>query len=178
MDVAALSGGRPWRAPVSFATAVVAAACVVVPWMSQSAGPSTAFLPAVLALVACFDLLSVYLLVQHFRGEGEPRTLAMAAAYTWSLVVMLGYAGAFPGVAGESPPFASAPSVAPWLYVCWHTGFPLLLGLAWAPWPRSWTRRVEDAARRRLLLTSQVAAMAAAAAWWPSSCPAAPVCPS
>ncbi len=130
------AAGRRWVAPVAVSAVLAAVAVVVLGRRSVELGPTTSFVPAVIAVVAVFDLLSAYLLVQQFREEGDCRALATAWAYTWSLVVMLGYAAAFPGVLSADPPFATAPSVAPWLYVAWHAGFPVLLGVAWAPWPR------------------------------------------
>lgn len=115
---------------------------------SRDLGASATFLPAVLAVVACFDVLSVYLLIGEYRDTGDRRTLAMAIAYLWSLVVMGGYALAFPGVVSAVPPLAVTPSVAPWLYVSWHAGFPFLLGAAWAPWPRGAGGTVTPVARR------------------------------
>lgn len=135
---------------------VVSGAAVVVTLVvsrvgSREMGPSPTFLPAVLAVVACFDVLSVYLLIGEHHDTGDRRSLAMAVAYLWSLVVMTGYALAFPGVVSVAAPLAVTPSVAPWLYVCWHTGFPLLLGVAWAPWPRGAGGTVTAVARRTAL---------------------------
>jgi signal transduction histidine kinase/CheY-like chemotaxis protein len=148
----------PRHTPLLVGAVVTAGAAAVVPWMSHEVGPHLGFLPAVLAVVACFDLMSVYLLVQQFRSEGDNRSLAMAFAYTWSLVVMLGYAGAFPGVVGTPAPWATAPSVAPWLYVCWHTSFPVLLGLAWAPWRGRWQQPCPERRRTVVALATQFGA--------------------
>ncbi len=147
------------RAPLLFSALVAGTAALVVPVMSTDLGPSVGFLPMVLALVAVFDLVSAYLLLQQVRNDGDTRSLAMAVAYTCSLVVMLGYAGAFPGVVSDPAPLASAPSVAPWMYVLWHSGFPVLLGLAWAPWPARWKQTLRAEARRRASVVSQVAAV-------------------
>ena len=97
---------------------------------------TTSFVPALISVVSCFDLLSVYLLVGAYRDRGELRHLVMALAYAWSLVTMTGYALAFPGAVSPDPPLASSPSTAPYLYLLWHCGFPVVVGLAWAPWPR------------------------------------------
>jgi len=130
------AGRTSWRAPAAVAVAVTAVALVTLPWRAVQLSGTTSFVPAMLAVLVLVDLLSGYLLVREFNDTGDRRPLAMALAYAWSLVVMLGYAGAFPGVLSSVPPLATAPSVAPWLYVLWHAGFPVALGLAWAPWPR------------------------------------------
>src|SRR5690242_7081777 len=112
------------RAPLAVSAGVAAAAMVVLPWGSHQVGMHQGFLPGVLSVVAGLDLLSVYVLLAQFVSEGDRRLLAMGWAYTWSLITMLGYAIAFPGVLSTDPLLATAPSVAPWLYVIWHTSFP------------------------------------------------------
>jgi len=118
----------------------------------------------VLAVVACFDAISVALLAGDYLDNGDRRLLVTCWAFVWSLVVMGGYALAFPGVIPHSP-LASSPSVAPWLWVGWHVGFPVLLGIAWAPWPARTTRSTSRARRSFVLgtLTAMVAAGASLA---------------
>jgi hypothetical protein len=55
------------------------------------------YIPAMLSVVACFDVISVYLLVGDYRDRGDVRLLMIAWAYAWSLAMMGGYALAFPG---------------------------------------------------------------------------------
>ena len=130
-----LSAASGRRAPMVVAGFALLVTVIVLPFAHKQLGATASFVPALLAVVACFDLMSVYLLVGDYRDNGDVRMLAMSWAYLWSLAVMFGYALAFPGVMPH-PPLASAPSVAPYLYVLWHVGFPVLLGLAWAPWPK------------------------------------------
>jgi diguanylate cyclase (GGDEF)-like protein len=95
--------------------------------------------------------MSTYLLITNFVDTGELRLLVMAGAYLWSMVLLSGYALAFPGVFSSAPPFGAVHSTAPWLYVGWHVGFPALLAVAWAPWPRR-VQRLVPAAMRRIWL--------------------------
>lgn len=118
--------------------AVLLTTAVLLPASRLQLDASASFLPAMLAVVAGFDLISVYLLTGDYRDRGDPRLLIMAWAYAWSLAVMAGYALAFPGAVAVDPPLAATPSTAPYLYIAWHGGFPLLLGAAWAPWPARW----------------------------------------
>src|SRR5206468_3253252 len=101
-------------------------------------GAAPSFVPAMLALVGCLDLLCAVLLVRQFLDLGDRRVLALSSAYVTSLVVLAGYAAAFPGVLGQPAPLGGNPSTAPWLWVSWHTVFPALLGAALAPWPARW----------------------------------------
>ncbi|MGD0194425.1 MAG: sensor domain-containing diguanylate cyclase [Candidatus Dormibacteria bacterium] len=127
---------------------IVIASAAVVPVAGHVVGPTTSFVPAMLAVVLCFDLMSTYLLITNFLDTGELRMLLMAGAYLWSMVLLSGYALAFPGVIASVPPFGAVYSTAPWLYVGWHVGFPALLAVAWAPLPKRLQRTVPGALRR------------------------------
>jgi diguanylate cyclase (GGDEF)-like protein len=102
----------------------------------------------------------VWLLAGEYLDTGDRRMLGMMLAYLWSLLLMGGYGLAFPGVVSSHPPLAVTASVAPYLYIGWHAGFPVLLGAAWAP--SSYLGGIEH--RRRLpRLLAATAAMSAAA---------------
>ena len=133
----------------------------VLPIGGRQIGPSVSFVPAVLSVVACFDIMSAYLLVGDYRDRGDPRLLVMACAYSWSLTVMAGYTLAFPGVVSPHPPLALVPSLAAYFYVAWHGGFPILLGAAWAPWPARWTKPTPFGSRRALAVVVVGGAFAA-----------------
>ena len=128
----------PRRALLVMAGVVVVLTALLVPVGSRQLPNSVSFVPAMLSVVACFDVISVYLLVGDYRDRGDVRLLLMAWAYAWSLVLMAGYGLAFPGAITTDPPLAVTRSMAPYLYISWHTGFPLLLGAAWAAWPNRW----------------------------------------
>jgi EAL domain-containing protein (putative c-di-GMP-specific phosphodiesterase class I)/PAS domain-containing protein len=138
-----------------------AVVCVVQPEASVQLPGSPLFIPVMLALVACFDVLSVGLLVGQFRDTGQRRVLALSWAFMVSLVTMLGWAAAFPGVFAARDPLGAVESTAPWLWVTWHTAFPVLLAAALAPWPPAARRRV-PAGRRLLWAWSTVAGAAGA----------------
>lgn len=123
------------RLPIIVAGVTATATLVLLPFSAHQLGPTTSFVPAMLSAVACFDVLSVFFLVGDYLDRGDARLLVMGWAYLWSLLEMVAYALAFPGGVSASPPLATGVSVAPYLYVLWHGGFPLLLGIAWAPWP-------------------------------------------
>ena len=120
----------------------------VLPQSGRPLNPVPGFLPALLAVVFCFDLMSIYLLVGDYRDNGRVRILGTSWAYLYSLVMVGAYPFVFPGAFLAKPPFGVPPAVAPWLYLGWHVGFPVLLALAWAPWPASIT--VATAPHRRL----------------------------
>jgi len=148
------------RKPVLVTAVIVAAFCTaVLPFVHVQISAASSFMPALIAAVTVFDVMSVYLLVGDFRDTGELRTLVTAVAYTWSLAMMLGYALAFPGAVRADPPLAFTSSMAPYLYLTWHCGFPVLLGLAWAPWPSRLTRRADHGIRARLAIGATAGAV-------------------
>ena len=141
--------------------AVVVVVVGVQPFDDVQLGATTSFVPVMLALVACFDLACALLLVGRFRDTGSVRPLVLSWAYVFSLVVLLGWGAAFPGGFGISPPLGGAASNAPWLWVLWHTAFPVLLGVGAAPWPRRWEGTVSPERRRRLIWTTVFGSFAA-----------------
>jgi PAS domain S-box-containing protein len=130
--------------------AVAVLVALVQPFSGARLEGRPGFVPAMLALVGCLDLLSAVLLVRQFRDTGDRRSLAMGWAYLFSLAVLAGYGAAFPGVIDDDEgPLARNRSTPPWLWAVWHTGFPVLLAAAVAPWPQRWTRQVPASARAR-----------------------------
>ena len=139
---------RHSRALMAWLVGVVVVVGCVLPFSAIQVGGRPSFVPALLALVCALDLLSAALLVRQFRNSGDTRALVLASAYVFSLVVLAGYAAAFPGVLGDIGPLGAWPSTAPWLWVAWHTGFPVLLAAGVGPWPNRWVRFVCAASRR------------------------------
>jgi diguanylate cyclase (GGDEF)-like protein len=132
---------------------------VLLPFSQHQVGLTISFMPMLISVVACFDVLSVYLLVGDYLDRGVRRFVVMAWAYAWSLPVMGGYALAFPGALTMDPPLAVSVSIAPYTYIAWHGGFPLLLGLAWVPWPSRFTRQHPDGGNRSMAIGTTLAAV-------------------
>ncbi|MCW2696839.1 MAG: hypothetical protein JWR62_1924 [Modestobacter sp.] len=153
---------RMWRVLVPALT-LWALVIAMKPVLDARLAEQPAFIPVVVALVCCLNTLSAMLLVGQFRHSGEPRALALACAYVFSLVIMVGWAAAFPGVLGSPAPLGAVPSTAPWLWAVWHTGFPALLAGALLPWRPAWEGPVA-AGRRRVLAWTTVAGMMVASA--------------
>ena len=166
------ASGKPDRSPPTrplppsarWTLAAVAVVTVaLLPWSLRQLGPQVAFLQAVLTAVLMLDIITVFLLAIRFRDSGDRRTLAMACAYGWSAVIVVGYTLAFPKLVSAHPPLGSWASTAPWLYVSWHVGFPVLLGLACCPWPSSLTRTVPPTMRHATTARWLAAVMGVAA---------------
>jgi PAS domain S-box-containing protein len=133
------------------------ATLAVLPVEATRLSAQLSFVPAMLALVGCFDVLSTLLLLRQFLDTGDRVPLRLSWAYLFTLIVLVGYGASFPGVLGSHPALGLHPSTAPWLWACWHTGFPALLALAMtASWSRS--RGIVVAESRRRMMWSSVAA--------------------
>jgi PAS domain S-box-containing protein len=163
-DSVATDYARPHVGHARHSRLVVAGLLVVVvvvcalPFSRIDIGGSSTFVPAIFPLAWGLDLLCAALLIRHFRDSGDARVLLVASAYVFSLVVLGGSAAAFPGAGSDVPLLGAWPSTAPWLWVAWHTGFPVLLAAGVAPWPDRWSRFVSVSARRRTTWAMVVAA--------------------
>lgn len=156
----AASNARP--VVVGMVTVALLVLCIQ-PFSATPLGGWSSFVPAMLALVGVLDVISAVLLVRQYRDVGDRRALVLAFSYVFSLTVLSGYGAAFPHVLGDVGPLGGWPSTAPWLWVIWHTGFPVLLAAAVVPWPRGWDT-VDPPRRRRLTAWSAMAAAIVAGA--------------
>jgi PAS domain S-box-containing protein len=141
--------------------ALGASVAAVQPFAGIRLEEQPAFVPVMMTLVLCFNVLSVALLVGRFRDTGEPRALALSWGYAFSVVMLLGQTAALPGVFGSWAPLEAVPSTALRLWALWHTGFPVLLAIALGPWPRAFGRRVAADRRARLACVTVTGAAAA-----------------
>ncbi len=102
-----------------------------------------------MSIIFILDIVTCFLLITRFHDIGDRRLLALSLAYVWSGFMILGYVAAFPGVISSHPPLGSWASTSPWLYLGWHVGFPVLLAVAWCPWPGHLCRPVPVNQRMR-----------------------------
>ena len=153
--------GRPSRgrrAPLLVATCLPVVALVLLSGAAVPIGYSASFLPAFLVLVLASDLLTVVLLVEHYRAGGGPRLLVLSWAYAWSACTVIPYALTFPGVITAEGLAPLAPGAASWFWLSWHVGSSLLFAGALMPWPASWHARLRSPdARLRCSIVSHLA---------------------
>ncbi|MCW2503211.1 MAG: pleC 2, partial [Actinomycetia bacterium] len=132
-------------------------------------GTAPAFLPVTIAVAWTCDALTALLLITQFLAGGSGRLLALAIAYLWSAAVLVPYAMVFPGFFSATGLLGASPSSSPWLWTAWHVGFPLLIALALAPWPKTAARAAAALARDRVIAGCAAAltvlAAAAATTW-------------
>ncbi|MEU4160036.1 MASE4 domain-containing protein [Actinoplanes sp. NPDC026670] len=157
---------RVSRIPLLAAAVVPVVALIFYLLADRQWGQLPAFMPAFLAVVWVLDLLTAFLLFHQYVAGGSPRLAMLAGAYLWSSTVIVPHALVFPGLFAPAGLLGAVPSSAPWLWAAWHTGFPLLIGAALAPWGY---RRPTGGHRARLFvvaaLTLVVVALVSAVTW-------------
>ena len=122
------------RAPLAIAAATVLTSVGLFALSDRELHVVLAFVPAFLAVVWLLDLLSAFLLFTQYLSGASARLLVLGCAYLWSSSVMVAQAMAAPGLITAEGLLGAAPSSVAWLWTAWHVGFPLLIGLAIAPW--------------------------------------------
>lgn len=143
------------RGPWLMAIVVVMTTGLLLLFAPGEVGAHPAFLPAFLAIVLASDLLTGVLLIEQYRAGGSPRLFVLSWAYVWSAATIVPHAMVFTGLFTAQGLLGAVPSSAPWLWVSWHVGFPVFIGLALMPWPRSWVDVLGRASGRgrRILLS-------------------------
>jgi len=107
-----------------FATVVLS-----LPFASRQLPVVVAFLPVYLTLVATGDSFTAFLLLVQFRATGSRPLALLSVAYSFTAVLAIAQACAFPGVFAPHGLFGSHQQTAIWIWSLWHAGFPLLIML-------------------------------------------------
>ncbi|MGP0093372.1 MAG: MASE4 domain-containing protein, partial [Xanthobacteraceae bacterium] len=107
----------------------------------------TAFIPAYEGALWIIDVVIAVLLFGQFMELRSWSLLILAAGYVFDAAMVVPHALAFPGVFTPSGLLDAGPQTAAWLYLFWHSGFPLFV-LAYGVLARCETDRIaSDPAR-------------------------------
>ena len=136
-------GHTAWRgrAPLVVAATIPLVIVLALPWRATALPAIPGFSAVWLALLIGCDVLTVLLLLSHYRTGGSPRLLALSLAFLWSAAAAIQIAVAVPGIFQVDPTFAGDNNSLQWLWVSRHVVPPALIGLALAPWPKGLERR-------------------------------------
>ncbi|WP_041832628.1 MASE4 domain-containing protein [Actinoplanes sp. N902-109] len=135
---------RIGRAPFLVAALIPPVVVLVLALGNRTLDSMPGFQPSFLAIVWVLDLLTAFLLFIQYSAGSSPRLLPLACAYLWSSAVIVVHSLVFPGLFAPTGLLHATPSAAPWLWAAWHTGFPLIIGLSLAPWPRRLAHQDQD----------------------------------
>ncbi len=148
-------GHTSWRgrAPLVIAATIPLVIVLALPWRAAELPAIPGFSPLWLTILVGSDLLTVLLLMSHYRTGGQPRVIALSWAFLWSAGAAFQIATAVPGILQVHPTFASDPNSLQWLWVSRHVVPPALIGLALAPWPEGMESRFAAREGRAVRIT-------------------------
>jgi len=122
----------PWalRAACIIAACIIATVLGILPFATTSLPVVPPFLPICATTVCIVEGLTAYFLAIKFRASGEVFLGALAGAYGFVVVTAFLQLLIFPGVFTAAGLLGAGPQSAVWMWVIWHTGYPLLALLA------------------------------------------------
>ena len=115
---------------------------LALPWRATELPAFPGFAPLWLTVLIGCDVLTVLLLMSQYRTGGSTRLLALSWAFLWAAGAACAIAVAVPGIFQTHPTFAADNNSLQWLWVLRHVVPPALIGLALAPWPKAFERRL------------------------------------
>lgn len=124
------------------------------------------------ALVVC-DLVTASLLIGQFRILQSRALVVLAAGYLFTALLAAAHALSFPGLFAPTGLLGAGPQTTAWLYMFWHSGFPLFV-LAYAflkdaPDPTAVNRRTSQGGAVVAAAIAGVIALAVLAVWLATS---------
>ena len=117
------------------------------------------FVPAYESALWVCDLATALLLLGQFHRARLPSLLALSSGYVMCTLIIPPHMMAFPGVFAPAGLLGGDPAAISWLYVFWHTAFPLFV-LAHALTARAEARRGWTYARPGAAIVAATAATA------------------
>jgi signal transduction histidine kinase len=104
----------------------------VAPFASVKLPEVWAFIPSYQGALLVNDLITAVLLFGQFIILRTPALLLLAAGYEFSALIAVPHTLSFPQLFGPVALIGAGPQTTAWLYMIWHTGFPLaVIGYAW-----------------------------------------------
>jgi signal transduction histidine kinase len=143
------------RAARMLVLALLAILAITWPFASVKLPEIGAFVPSLAAALSISDCVTAVLLFSQFSILRQWALLVIATGYTFSALIVVAHALAFPGAFSPGGLFGAGLQSAVWLYWLWHAALPLaIIGYALA----KNTNRGISARWTRLAISSSVAA--------------------
>ena len=163
MDASPGADSAPRRAPFVVAGLMLVLTAALLLRAEQFVGANATFVPITLTLFVTLNLITTLLLTERYRAGGSPRLLVLSWGYLWAGAMTVAYALVFPHFISSDGLLGATPSSSAWVWVAWHTGFPLLLAAGLAPWPHRWQERgLQEHGRAGRAAITHVVVLAAA----------------
>ena len=114
---------------IAFGVIVVIAVldAIVAPFAHVQLARVDAFIPAVQSVMCVIDLLTAVLLLAQYSIQPTRGVLAVASGYVFSGLFAFIQTLTYPGAYSPTGPIGDRINSAPWIFVFWHTAFPLAL---------------------------------------------------
>jgi signal transduction histidine kinase len=85
------------------------------------------FVPAYATAIFVVDVITAVLLFAQFSILRAPALLVIASGYLFTALVVIAWMLTFPGVFAPSGLLGAGPQSTSWLYIVWHSGFPVFV---------------------------------------------------
>lgn len=95
------------------------------PFAKVRLGAVSAFIPIYESALLLNDLITAVMLIGHFSILRSRALLVLACGYLFTAVITIAHALTFPGLFAPSGLLGAGSQSTAWLYVFWHSGFPL-----------------------------------------------------
>ncbi|MBV8836424.1 MAG: MASE4 domain-containing protein, partial [Alphaproteobacteria bacterium] len=126
-----LSHSRPraadWRLAIIIGAISAIGFAIVAPYARVQLPTVWAFIPSYQAALATNDLITSVLLYVQFGQLRSRALLLLAAGYLFTALMAIAHALSFPGLFSPTGLLGATPQTTAWLYMFWHSGFPLLV---------------------------------------------------
>ncbi|WGD55213.1 MASE4 domain-containing protein [Bradyrhizobium sp. CB1650] len=129
-----LSSLSPRRAQRRLALAVVLVLLIALflaggPLSATQVGRIDAFVPAYATAMFVSDLITAVLLFAQFSILRSRALLVIGSGYLFTALILIPWTLTFPGVFTRGGLLGSGLQSSPWLYIVWHSGFPMFASL-------------------------------------------------
>ena len=119
------ANARHERAAIALVFSIAASVAVIAPFAHIPLARVDAFLPAIQTTLSAADLLTAGLLLVQYLVQPQRSLLALGCGYICSGLFAFLQTLAFPGAYASLGLIGDGFNTAPWLFVLWHTSFPL-----------------------------------------------------
>jgi PAS domain S-box-containing protein len=100
---------------------------LAVPYAGTPLTPVPAFVASYQSALATSDIITAVLLFTQFAALRTRAMLMLSSGYLFTAAAALVHAMTFPGLFAPTGLLGAGPQTTVWLYMAWHTGFPLMV---------------------------------------------------
>src|SRR5262245_5313404 len=121
------AGRAERRTALAIALASVGISLAAAPFAKVQLPQVEAFIPVYESALTLNDLITAVLLFGQFSILRTPRMLILACPYLFPGLMVGAPMLSFPGLLAEGGLLSGGPQTTAWLYMFWHSAFPLLV---------------------------------------------------